>query len=136
MFKITELFSFKSIAGREDRAGQADRSRRARARARPSALMPWRTLILLMVLVIATLAARNIAQAASAATTAGASTLVKSGYVDVGGLHMYYEIHGAGKPLVLLHGGFGDIPSWGPTLTARSVPGGHRLRVGGARPHR
>ena len=30
---------------------------------------------------------------------------------------MYYEIHGKGTPLVLLHGGFMDIPSWGETLT-------------------
>ena len=29
----------------------------------------------------------------------------KSGYSDVNGLKMYYEIHGAGKPLVLIHGG-------------------------------
>jgi pimeloyl-ACP methyl ester carboxylesterase len=28
-----------------------------------------------------------------------------SGYVDVNGLHMYYETHGTGSPLVLLHGG-------------------------------
>ncbi|MEP6733267.1 MAG: alpha/beta fold hydrolase, partial [bacterium] len=27
-------------------------------------------------------------------------------YADVNGLKMYYEIHGAGKPLVLLHGAF------------------------------
>jgi pimeloyl-ACP methyl ester carboxylesterase len=80
--------------------------------------MPWRALILLVVLAVATPVAQNISQAASAATAAGVSTLVKSGYVDVGGLHMYYEIHGADKPLVLLHGGFGNIPSWGPTLTA------------------
>lgn len=26
-------------------------------------------------------------------------------YADVNGLHMYYEIHGSGKPLVLIHGG-------------------------------
>lgn len=26
-------------------------------------------------------------------------------YADVNGLHMYYELHGAGSPLVLLHGG-------------------------------
>jgi pimeloyl-ACP methyl ester carboxylesterase len=30
----------------------------------------------------------------------------KSGYADVNGLNMYYEIHGEGEPLVLLHGAF------------------------------
>lgn len=29
-----------------------------------------------------------------------------SGYVPVNGLEMYYEIHGDGEPLVLLHGAF------------------------------
>ncbi len=29
---------------------------------------------------------------------------VKGGYAPVNGLEMYYEIHGAGQPLVLLHG--------------------------------
>ena len=28
-----------------------------------------------------------------------------SGYADVNGLHLYYELHGSGIPLVLLHGG-------------------------------
>ena len=29
-----------------------------------------------------------------------------SGYADINGLHLYYEIHGdGGTPLVLLHGG-------------------------------
>jgi pimeloyl-ACP methyl ester carboxylesterase len=31
------------------------------------------------------------------------------GYVSVNGLKMYYEIHGAGQPLVLLHGAFSAI---------------------------
>jgi pimeloyl-ACP methyl ester carboxylesterase len=31
------------------------------------------------------------------------------GYVSVNGLEMYYEIHGAGQPLVLLHGAFSAI---------------------------
>src|SRR3954447_19498204 len=33
----------------------------------------------------------------------------ESGYVDVNGLHMYYETYGAGTPLVLLHGGMLSI---------------------------
>ena len=32
----------------------------------------------------------------------------KSGYAPVNGLNLYYEIHGAGDPLILLHGGFGS----------------------------
>jgi pimeloyl-ACP methyl ester carboxylesterase len=28
-----------------------------------------------------------------------------TGYADVNGVHMYYELHGQGSPLVLLHGG-------------------------------
>jgi pimeloyl-ACP methyl ester carboxylesterase len=31
----------------------------------------------------------------------------KVGYANVNGLKMYYEIHGTGRPLVLLHGAFG-----------------------------
>lgn len=33
----------------------------------------------------------------------------KSGYAAVNGLNMYYEIHGAGTPLVLIHGGGSTI---------------------------
>lgn len=36
---------------------------------------------------------------------------VKSGYSDVNGIKMYYEIHGEGEPLVLLHGGGSTIQS-------------------------
>ena len=34
---------------------------------------------------------------------------VQRGYLSVGQLEMYYEVHGAGEPLVLLHGGFTTI---------------------------
>ena len=33
----------------------------------------------------------------------------KTGYAQVNGIKMYYEIHGAGKPIVLLHGAFNTI---------------------------
>jgi len=29
-------------------------------------------------------------------------------YVDAGGVHAWYDEHGSGDPLVLLHGGFSD----------------------------
>jgi pimeloyl-ACP methyl ester carboxylesterase len=36
-------------------------------------------------------------------------TSVQTGYVPVNDLQMYYEIHGEGQPLVLLHGAFSAI---------------------------
>ncbi len=33
----------------------------------------------------------------------------QTGYADVNGLRMYYEIHGAGEPLVVLHGAYMSI---------------------------
>jgi pimeloyl-ACP methyl ester carboxylesterase len=35
---------------------------------------------------------------------------VDTGYADVNGLKMYYEVYGQGKPIVLLHGSFMSIP--------------------------
>ena len=40
----------------------------------------------------------------------------QSGYAPVNGLEMYYEIHGEGEPLLLLHGVYGTIDLWGPIL--------------------
>ena len=37
------------------------------------------------------------------------STTNESSYASVNGLRMYYEVHGAGSPLILLHGGFGGV---------------------------
>src|SRR2546430_84380 len=39
-------------------------------------------------------------------------------YADVNGIKLYYEIHGSGRPLVLLHGGLGSIDMFGPNLQA------------------
>lgn len=38
------------------------------------------------------------------------------GYADVNGIRLYYEVHGTGRPLVLLHGGLGAIEMFGPNL--------------------
>src|SRR2546422_11439815 len=35
--------------------------------------------------------------------------MTQGDYVNVNGLKMYYEIHGTGQPLVLLHGAFSAI---------------------------
>jgi pimeloyl-ACP methyl ester carboxylesterase len=37
-------------------------------------------------------------------------------YADVNGIRLYYETHGAGRPLILLHGGLGSGEMFGPTL--------------------
>src|SRR3954447_23846202 len=34
-----------------------------------------------------------------------------TGYAPVNGLKMYYEVHGSGDPVVLLHGSFMTIPN-------------------------
>jgi pimeloyl-ACP methyl ester carboxylesterase len=39
-------------------------------------------------------------------------------YADVNGLHLYYETHGTGRPLILLHGGLGSGEMFGPVLPA------------------
>jgi pimeloyl-ACP methyl ester carboxylesterase len=40
----------------------------------------------------------------------------KGNYAEVNGLRLYYEIHGSGKPLILLHGGVGAIEMFGGVL--------------------
>jgi pimeloyl-ACP methyl ester carboxylesterase len=40
----------------------------------------------------------------------------KSGRMEANGIDYYYEIHGRGEPLLLLHGGLGSIDMFGPVL--------------------
>jgi pimeloyl-ACP methyl ester carboxylesterase len=54
-------------------------------------------------------------------STKEAATLTQNGtgnYADVNGIKLYYEIHGTGRPLILLHGGLGAIEMFGPNLAA------------------
>jgi len=41
----------------------------------------------------------------------------KTGHVAVNGVSYYYAVYGAGAPLLLLHGGLGQIEMFGPNLT-------------------
>lgn len=41
---------------------------------------------------------------------------VQTGYAPINGLKMYYEIHGQGEPLILIHGGFGTTGMFGALL--------------------
>jgi pimeloyl-ACP methyl ester carboxylesterase len=42
----------------------------------------------------------------------------KGNYAEVNGLNMYYEIHGTGQPLVLLHGAYMTIDTMGEVVPA------------------
>ena len=46
---------------------------------------------------------------------------LKTGYVAARGVNYYYEIHGTGEPLLLLHGGLGSIGMFEPDLSALST---------------
>jgi pimeloyl-ACP methyl ester carboxylesterase len=55
------------------------------------------------------------AKAPTPPTTANA---VRHGHVLANGVNYYYEIHGRGEPLLLLHGGLGSIEMFEPGLPA------------------
>lgn len=69
---------------------------------------------------VATVAAPAIAlaQPAAAPAKSAASQPAKSGRLEVNGVSYYYEIHGQGEPLLLLHGGLGSIDMFAPVLPA------------------
>ena len=41
---------------------------------------------------------------------------LKGNYADLNGINLYYEVHGDGPPLVLLHGGLGAVEMFGEVL--------------------
>ena len=45
-------------------------------------------------------------------------------YVEVDGLRTWHEVHGAGPPVVLLHGGFAGASSWSAAQATLDCPGG------------
>jgi pimeloyl-ACP methyl ester carboxylesterase len=51
-----------------------------------------------------------------AKASAAATSPKKSGHVEIKGVNYYYELHGKGEPLLLLHGGLGSIDMFGPNL--------------------
>ncbi|MEW2381436.1 alpha/beta hydrolase [Micromonospora sp. NPDC047707] len=46
-------------------------------------------------------------------------------YADVNGINLYYETHGQGRPMILLHGGLGSGEMFGPILP--TLAGGHQV---------
>ena len=47
---------------------------------------------------------------------ADAQAPARNGYVRTNGVSYYYEIHGTGEPLLLLHGGLGNIALFAPSV--------------------
>jgi pimeloyl-ACP methyl ester carboxylesterase len=46
-------------------------------------------------------------------------------YAEVNGINLYYETHGSGRPLILLHGGLGSGEMFGPALPLLAA--GHQV---------
>jgi pimeloyl-ACP methyl ester carboxylesterase len=42
----------------------------------------------------------------------GSATATPAGTIEVNGVRLYYELHGSGEPLVLVHGSWGDARNW------------------------
>jgi hypothetical protein len=65
---------------------------------------------------IAAGAAAALSLAACALASAETGTTPRTGYANVNGVKLYYEIHGSGEPMVLLHGGLGASGMFGEIL--------------------
>lgn len=64
-------------------------------------------------------AAATRAEAQAGPWGAGAGKGKSAGrYANVNGIKLYYEIHGSGKPVILLHGGLGALEMFGPNGAA------------------
>ena len=75
----------------------------------------FKTIVSLVLSVAASLAL-SPAFCSEQASPQGHMQASKTGYVAVNGVNYYYEIHGDGEPLLLLHGGLGNIDMFGPVL--------------------
>jgi pimeloyl-ACP methyl ester carboxylesterase len=80
--------------------------------------MSAKTLIAMVATVTAGFATPTIVQAAQEKPAMQATTPKpsKSGHAAVNGLNYYYAVYGTGEPLLLLHGGLGQIEMFGPNL--------------------
>lgn len=71
--------------------------------------MKTTTLFKALILTLALITTSVMAGIAQTPSAAKAKTLKASGYAPVNGLKLYYEVHGEGKPIVLLHGSYMTI---------------------------
>jgi pimeloyl-ACP methyl ester carboxylesterase len=79
--------------------------------------MSAKTLIALFATVAASFAAPIVqAHEEKAATETAIPKPTKTGHASVNGVNYYYAVYGKGEPLLLLHGGLGQIEMFGPNL--------------------
>ena len=76
-------------------------------------------LMVLLASIAVALAASEVVYAQegkTAMTAATARAPGDAGHIEANGVNYYYEVHGDGEPLLLLHGGLGSIDMFGPIL--------------------
>src|SRR5438105_3555770 len=80
--------------------------------------MSVKTLIAMVAAVAASFAAPTVVHAAQETPIMQTATPkpTKSGHAAVNGVNYYYAVYGTGEPLLLLHGGLGQIEMFGPNL--------------------
>lgn len=81
--------------------------------------MSVKTLIAMCAAVAAAFAAPTIVHAAQEKPASQTATPMptRNGHAAVNGVNYYYAVYGAGEPLLLLHGGLGQIEMFGSNLT-------------------
>ncbi len=81
--------------------------------------MSVKMLIAMIAIVTASFAVPAIVQAVQEKATMQTATPkpVKTGHAAVNGVNYYYALYGTGEPLLLLHGGLGQIEMFGTNLT-------------------
>lgn len=87
-------------------------------------MKPYRALLALLLAAAVAAAATALpahardGKRAVAGEAAPASKPARSGYLKVNGIDYHYQVHGKGQPLLLLHGGLGQVEMFGPVLAA------------------
>src|SRR5258706_13774010 len=81
--------------------------------------MSVKMLIAMIATVTLSFAVPTIVQAVQEKATMQTATPkpVKTGHAAVNGVNYYYAFYGTGEPLLLLHGGLGQLERVGPNLT-------------------